>query len=70
VFDPALIAEARRIAADGGTTPERAERFVAAAVDAFALSREPIDRAWYAELTRVSAVAADITGYAPRISTT
>ncbi|MCT7660849.1 2-oxoadipate dioxygenase/decarboxylase [Mycobacterium deserti] len=62
LFDPALIAEARRIAADGGAAPERAERFVAAAASAFALSREPIDRGWYEELTRVSAVAADIAG--------
>ena len=29
---------------------------------AFALSREPIDRGWYEELSRVSAVAADIAG--------
>jgi uncharacterized glyoxalase superfamily metalloenzyme YdcJ len=62
LFDPALIAEARRIAADGGTTAERAPRFVAAAVAAFALSSEPIDRAWYDELSEVSAVAADIAG--------
>ncbi len=32
------------------------------AVAAFALSREPIDRGWYEELTDVSAVAADIAG--------
>jgi uncharacterized glyoxalase superfamily metalloenzyme YdcJ len=62
LFDPALIAEARRIAADGGADPERAAQFVAAAVSAFALSREPIDRGWHEELTRVSAVAADIAG--------
>jgi uncharacterized glyoxalase superfamily metalloenzyme YdcJ len=62
LFDPALIAEARRIASDGGAAPERAEKFVAAAVSAFALSRQPIDRGWYEELTRVSAVAADIAG--------
>ncbi len=62
LFDPALIAEARRIASDGGTDRETAERFVAAAVGAFALSREPIERAWYDELSRVSAVAADIAG--------
>ncbi len=62
LFDPALIAEARRIAADGGAEPERADRFVADAVAAFALSREPIDRGWYDELTGVSAVAADIAG--------
>ncbi|MCW2649712.1 MAG: hypothetical protein JWR32_688 [Mycobacterium sp.] len=62
LFDPALIAEARRIAADGGTTAERAPRFVAAAVAALALSPEPIDRAWYDELSKVSEVAADIAG--------
>jgi uncharacterized glyoxalase superfamily metalloenzyme YdcJ len=62
LFDPALIAEARRIAADGGAEPECAERFVGAAVAAFALSREPIDRGWYDALTDVSAVAADIAG--------
>jgi uncharacterized glyoxalase superfamily metalloenzyme YdcJ len=62
LFDPELIAEARRIAANGGADRERAERFVAAAVSAFALSRQPIDRAWYEELTKVSAVAADIAG--------
>ncbi|MCV7283104.1 VOC family protein [Mycolicibacterium flavescens] len=62
LFDPALIAEARRIAADGGADRQRAERFVAAAVSAFALSRAPIDRGWYRELSAVSAVAADIAG--------
>jgi uncharacterized glyoxalase superfamily metalloenzyme YdcJ len=62
LFDPVLIDEARRIASDGGADRERAESFVAGAVDAFALSREPIDRAWYDELGRVSAVAADIAG--------
>jgi uncharacterized glyoxalase superfamily metalloenzyme YdcJ len=62
LFDPALIAAARHIAADGGADREGADRFVDAAVAAFALSREPIDRGWYDELTRVSAVAADIAG--------
>ena len=62
LFDPALIAEARRIADDAGADPDRAERFVAAAVATFALSREPIDRGWYEELSLVSAVAADIAG--------
>jgi uncharacterized glyoxalase superfamily metalloenzyme YdcJ len=62
LFAPALIAEARRIAADGGTTPERAEWFVDAAVAAFALRDEAIDKSWYDELARVSAVAADIAG--------
>ncbi|MBX7435280.1 VOC family protein [Mycobacterium sp. Y57] len=62
LFDPSLIATARRIAADGGCPAEQADEFVAAAVSAFALSREPIDRAWYDELSAVSAVAADIAG--------
>ena len=62
LFDPALIAEARQIAEAGGAERGRAERFVSDAVAAFALSREPIDRGWYEELTAVSAVAADIAG--------
>ena len=62
LFDPTLIAEARRIASDAGTDRDSADRFIATVVDAFALSREPIDRAWYDELARVSAVAADIAG--------
>jgi uncharacterized glyoxalase superfamily metalloenzyme YdcJ len=62
LFDPALIDSARRIAASGGCSSAEADAFVAAAVSAFALSREPIDRAWYTELSAVSAVAADIAG--------
>lgn len=62
LFDPELIAKARRISADGGCPVDEADAFVAAAVDAFALSQEPVDRAWYEELSQVSAVAADIAG--------
>jgi len=62
LFDPELIATARTIAADGGCGTEQADEFVARAVSAFALSREPIDAGWYGELSRVSAVAADIAG--------
>ena len=62
LFDPALISDARRIAAQGGCQPAIAEEFVARAVSAFALSREPIDTGWYTELSQVSAVAADIAG--------
>ncbi len=64
LFDPELIAAARTIAADGGCDADTAETFVARAVAAFALSTEPIDRHWYDELSRVSAVAADIAGVA------
>ncbi|WP_319431135.1 VOC family protein [Mycobacterium sp. RTGN5] len=62
VFDPELIADARRIATSGGCDADTATAFVTRAVAAFALCREPVDRAWYAELTEVSAVAADIAG--------
>ena len=62
LFDPQLIKDARRIAAAGSCPAAVADDFVSRAVAAFALSREPVDRAWYAELTAVSAVAADIAG--------
>jgi len=62
LFDPALLAQARIIAAEGACAADEAEAFVAAAVAAFALSREPINKSWYDELSRVSAVAADIAG--------
>jgi len=62
LFAPSLIADARRIAADGGCAGHIADDFVARAVASFALSSEPVDRAWYTELTAVSAVAADIAG--------
>lgn len=64
LFDPALLSRARVIAAEGGCKADDAGAFVAAAVAAFALSREPIERSWYDELARVSAVAADIAGVA------
>jgi uncharacterized glyoxalase superfamily metalloenzyme YdcJ len=62
LFDPALLDRARIIAAEGACDAEEAEAFVGAAVGAFALSREPINKSWYDELSRVSAVAADIAG--------
>ncbi|MEE3750805.1 2-oxoadipate dioxygenase/decarboxylase [Mycobacterium intracellulare] len=62
LFDPALLARAREVTAEDGCTADRAREFVAAAVAAFALSAEPIDKSWYDELSRVSAVAADIAG--------
>lgn len=61
LFDPALIAQARRIATHG-CPPADADDFVRRATSAFALSRDPIDKAWYDELAAVSAVAADIAG--------
>ena len=40
-------------------------RFLDLATAAFELSTEPVDRAWYDELERISAVAADIGGVPP-----
>lgn len=62
LFNPGLVTQARRIAADGGCPADEADGFVAAAVTAFALSPEPIEKPWYDELSQVSAVAADIAG--------
>lgn len=62
LFEPELIAQARAITAAGSCDVEDAEEFIVRAVDAFALSRQPIDRSWYEELSTVSAVAADIAG--------
>jgi uncharacterized glyoxalase superfamily metalloenzyme YdcJ len=61
LFDPTLIAQARRIAADGCPAAD-ADEFVRRCTAAFALSSTPIDKAWYDELSDVSAVAADIAG--------
>ncbi|WP_319456346.1 MULTISPECIES: VOC family protein [unclassified Mycobacterium] len=62
LFDPELIADARRIAAAGGAPAAEADDFVTRATAAFRLSRDPIDTSWYTELSQVSAVAADIAG--------
>jgi uncharacterized glyoxalase superfamily metalloenzyme YdcJ len=64
LFDPALIADARRIAATGVVDDDTAEHFVRRATEAFALSRQPIDKTWYDELGAISPVAADIAGVA------
>ena len=39
-----------------------AERYLELAAASFALSADPVDRAWYSELERISGVAADIGG--------
>ncbi|MYS83869.1 2-oxoadipate dioxygenase/decarboxylase [Embleya scabrispora] len=62
LFPAELTELAERGEREGGLAPEPAERFLTLAVDAFRLSATPIDRAWYEELARVSAVAADIGG--------
>jgi uncharacterized glyoxalase superfamily metalloenzyme YdcJ len=62
LFPPELLALAARAAESHGLPDEDAEVFLKLAVDAFTLSSEPVDAAWYAELEAVSAVAADIGG--------
>ncbi|WP_210769281.1 VOC family protein [Occultella kanbiaonis] len=64
IFSPDLLALADRAEADGGLDRADAEEFGHLATATFELSPEPVDRAWYTELERVSAVAADIGGVA------
>ncbi|EFE71671.1 conserved hypothetical protein [Streptomyces viridosporus ATCC 14672] len=62
LFPPELLALADRAEAERGLPEEDAERFLRLAVQAFELSTEPVDKAWYETLERISAVAADIGG--------
>ncbi|QYJ02650.1 VOC family protein [Nocardioides panacisoli] len=62
LFAPELLALADRAEAEGGLAEDDADRFLELATAAFALSPEPIDRAWYDRLEEVSSVAADIGG--------
>ncbi|MGW0734887.1 2-oxoadipate dioxygenase/decarboxylase [Streptomyces sp. NPDC002851] len=62
LFPPELLALADRAEAERELPDADAERFLHLAVRAFELSTEPIDKAWYETLERVSAVAADIGG--------
>ncbi len=64
LFPPELLELAEAGEREGGLPEEAAERFLTLAVAAFELSPEPVDRAWYGELARVSAVASDIGGVA------
>ncbi len=62
LFAPEALELADRSVAAGGLDDGDADRFLALATASFALSDEPIDRAWYAHLESISAVAADIGG--------
>ncbi|MGC9541206.1 2-oxoadipate dioxygenase/decarboxylase [Streptomyces sp. UG1] len=62
LFPPELLPLADRAEAEKQLPEDDAERFLQLAVAAFELSSEPVDRAWYETLERVSAVAADIGG--------
>ncbi len=62
LFPAELLGLADRAERDGGLAEPGAGRFLELATGAFALSPEPVDRAWYAELEEISSVAADIGG--------
>jgi uncharacterized glyoxalase superfamily metalloenzyme YdcJ len=62
LFPPELLTLADRAAAERELPEDEAERFLHLAVLAFELSPEPVDKAWYETLERISAVAADIGG--------
>jgi uncharacterized glyoxalase superfamily metalloenzyme YdcJ len=62
LFSEELLSLATRSEREGGLQGEAAQRLLTLATEAFALSREPVDRAWYHRLEQVSSVAADIAG--------
>jgi uncharacterized glyoxalase superfamily metalloenzyme YdcJ len=62
LFPDELLALADRAEQEGELGEADAGRFLDLAAGAFALSSDPVDRAWYTELERVSGVAADIGG--------
>ena len=64
LFPQRLLELADRAEAGGGLEEERAAEFLDLATASFALSAEPVDRAWYEELEGISGVAADIGGVA------
>ncbi len=64
LFPPELLALSEEAIARGGLPDAQAEEFLRLAIAAFELSPQPTDRAWYRELERISAVAADIGGVA------
>lgn len=62
LFPPLLLELAATCERDNGLAAEESATFLDLATAAFALSTDPVDRAWYRELEAVSAVAADIGG--------
>jgi uncharacterized glyoxalase superfamily metalloenzyme YdcJ len=62
LFVDELLALADAAERDGGLEADAADRFLELATSAFALSPDPVDRAWYDELEGISSVAADIGG--------
>lgn len=64
LFPAELLELADAAERDGQLSAADADRFLDLATASFALSPDPVDRAWYARLEEVSSVAADIGGVA------
>jgi uncharacterized glyoxalase superfamily metalloenzyme YdcJ len=62
LFPAELLDLADRMERDGRLDAVDADRFLELATASFALSPEPVDRAWYERLESISSVAADIGG--------
>lgn len=62
LFPDELLLLADQATADEGLGEDDAQQFLDLATQSFALSPDPVDRAWYDELARISDVAADIGG--------
>jgi uncharacterized glyoxalase superfamily metalloenzyme YdcJ len=62
LFPAELLALADLAVEHGELSAADADRYLELAAGSFALSTDPVDRAWYTELERVSGVAADIGG--------
>ena len=62
LFPPELLALADVAIEHGELSITDADRFLDLAAASFALSPDPVDRAWYTELERISGVVADIGG--------
>jgi len=62
LFPAELLALADVAIEHGELSATDADRFLDLAATSFALSGDPVDRAWYSELERISGVAADIGG--------
>lgn len=62
LFSDELLTLSDRAMSDGGLSSTDADAWLKLTADSFALSTEPVDRAWYARLEAISSVAADIGG--------
>lgn len=62
LFPARLIELAHEAITGSGLESLHAEEYLTLAVNAFKISEDPVDEAWYQELERISAVAADIGG--------